>query len=277
MKTLDQYGEVYIWNYIPSLPAAVVFSLLFGLATIVHLWKMVYTRTWFCIPFVVGGIFEEIGFTARACASNSNDALLPYLLQAIFLLLPPVFFAATLYMVYSRVVRAVQGEAFSLISPRWTSRVFIIGDLVTLNIQSTGAGLLSLPDLVLIGDYIVVAGLGLQVLMFAAFVYCCAVFNIRFRAHKDKTRRPKNGSWQSCLNILYATSLLILLRNIYRMAEFIMGNNGYLMQREWPTYVFDATLMLGVMIGFFIWYPHNLRAGSGDIPLTSCNHFSVEL
>lgn len=172
-------------------------------------------------------------------------------------------------MVYSRVVRAVRGEAFSLISPRWTTRLFIIGDLVTLNIQSSGAGLLSNPDLVLIGDYIVVAGLGLQVLMFAAFVYCCATFNVRFRAHEDKSGRPSGGSWQSCLNMLYATSLLILVRNIYRMAEFIMGNNGYLLQKEWPTYVFDAALMLLVMVGFFIWYPHNLRSSAGDTQLIS--------
>ena len=200
---------------------------------------------------------------------NSTGALLPYVLQAIFLVLPPVFFAATLYMVYSRIVRAIKGEAFSLISTRWTTRLFVIGDLVTLNIQSSGSGLLTNQDLVLIGDYIVFAGLGLQVLMFAAFVYCCAIFNIRFRAHQGQTGGSNAGTWQSRLNMLYATSLLILIRNIYRMVEFIMGDNGYLMQKEWPTYIFDGTLMLFVMISFFIWYPDDLRSSPKNARLIS--------
>ncbi len=64
--------------------------------------------------------------------------------------------------------------------------------------------------------------------------------------------------------MLYATSLAILVRNIYRMVEFIMGQDGYLLSTEWPTYVFDGALMLLVMIGFFIWYPSDLRPRSRD-------------
>ena len=214
---------------------------------------------------------EEIGYIARAVSFNSTGSLLPYLLQAIFLLLPPVFFAASLYMVYSRLVRAVQGERFSLLSPRWTTAVFVVGDFVCLSIQSDGSGLLVKPNLVHIGNYIIVAGLGIQVLMFAGFVSCCLNFNVRFRAHLAETGATVDVPWQSCLNMLYLTSMAILVRNIYRMIEFIMGQDGYLLTTEWPTYVFDGTLMLLVMVGFFIWYPSQLRPSTRDsmVELTS--------
>ncbi|KAI9661676.1 MAG: hypothetical protein M1821_008914 [Bathelium mastoideum] len=246
--------------------------------TIAHGWKMIKTRLWFCLPFVIGGTFEVIGYTARATASNSTGSLAPYLIQAIFLLLPPVLFAATLYMVYSRVVRAVQGERFSLLSPRWTTAIFIFSDFQSLSIQSNGAGLLDRPRTVHIGDYIIIAGLAIQIVMFAGFMLCCLTFNHRLRVHIAETGSASGIPWQPCLKMLYAASLAILARNIYRVIEFITGQNGYLLDHEWPTYVFDGALMLLVMIGFLIWHPSKLSFTARDsvIELTSDRRSIVE-
>ncbi|KAF2817548.1 RTA1-domain-containing protein [Mytilinidion resinicola] len=280
MPTLEMYqGQVYLWHYVPSLPAAIAFTALFSLVTTVHTWKMIKLRMWFCVPFVIGGVFEVIGYIARVASYYSTGALGPYLIQAIFLVLPPVFFAASLYMVYSRVVRAVHGETFSLLPPRWASVIFVSGDLLCLNIQGGGSGMLSHPGQAHIGDDIIVAGLGIQILVFVAFMACCVSFNIRFRAHVVETGAARDIPWQACLNMLYATSLAILVRNIYRMVEFIMGH-GYLFDNEWPTYAFDGALMLLVMIGFFIWYPSQLtpRDSTTDsmIELTSEGVVSAE-
>lgn len=43
-----------------------------------------------------------------------------------------------------------------------------------------------------------------------------------------------------------------------------MDKEGYLMQKEWPTFVFDAVLMFLVMVAFYIWYPGNLASTSRD-------------
>jgi hypothetical protein len=48
--------------------------------------------------------------------------------------------------------------------------------------------------------------------------------------------------WKSHLKTLYLVSLLIMFRSLFRVAEYIMGNDGYLLQQEWPTYIFDAAL-----------------------------------
>jgi uncharacterized membrane protein YpjA len=44
------------WNYVPSMPAAVIFMLVFLVLTGLHTWKMIKTKTWFCIPFTIGGV-----------------------------------------------------------------------------------------------------------------------------------------------------------------------------------------------------------------------------
>lgn len=56
MPTLETYNGYPLWRYIPSLPAAIVFTILFSILTIGHTWRMVRHRLWFCIPFVVGGL-----------------------------------------------------------------------------------------------------------------------------------------------------------------------------------------------------------------------------
>jgi len=47
------------YYYEPSMPAAIIFIVLFGLTTILHIAQMAATRTWFMIPFVIGGIRES--------------------------------------------------------------------------------------------------------------------------------------------------------------------------------------------------------------------------
>ncbi|KAF7562355.1 hypothetical protein G7046_g1792 [Stylonectria norvegica] len=280
MPTLQTYKDVYLWKYVPNLPVAIVFLILFVIATAAHSWKMTTKKMWFCIPFVIGGVFEIIGYICRVAAYNSTGSLIIFILQAIFLLLPAVFYAASLYMVYSRIVRAVHGEDFSITSPRWATRIFVTGDFLSLTIQSNGSPLTSNdnPKTVDIGNYIIIAGLALQVVMFIGFGVCCYIFNKRFRAHLNKTGSITDVPWQSSLNMLYSTSFLILVRSIYRVAEFVLGQDGYLIVNEWPFYVFDGALMFLVMAIFFIWYPDQLQPSTRDsmIELTSDRANSAE-
>jgi hypothetical protein len=46
------------YYYTPSAAAAAIFVVLFGLSTLLHFYQLVRTRTWFMIPFLIGGIRE---------------------------------------------------------------------------------------------------------------------------------------------------------------------------------------------------------------------------
>jgi hypothetical protein len=46
------------WDYVPSLPLAIVATTVFASLTIFHIFRLFRTRTWFCIPFIIGGLCE---------------------------------------------------------------------------------------------------------------------------------------------------------------------------------------------------------------------------
>jgi hypothetical protein len=164
-------------------------------------------------------------------------------------------------MVYSRIVRSVNGARFSIISPRLCTRIFVLGDWICLNIQSTGGGLTANEKLVHIGDPIVVAGLGIQIIIFVGFMYCCILFHIRFKRYLKESGESVDVPWESVVNMLYVNSLLISVRNVFRLIEYVMGKGSYLFAHEWPIYVFDGALMAVVMMGFAARYPDLLRRG----------------
>ena len=285
MAQLETYRGVKLWYYVPNLPLAIAFAVLFAIVTAAHAWKLWRTRIWFCVPFVIGGVrefslaayqtpvvhvrkltpphlVEVIGFAVRAICHNTTGSLVNFLLQGIFLVLPPVFFAASLYMVYTRILRATGREDCSIITSRWSTRLFLIADFACLNIQGNGAGLFGsrTPKVQLAGQYIVSAGTAIHVLVFVAFVYLCVVFHRRFNAYLASSGNTTDIPWRASLKMLYWTSAAITVRNVFRTVEYAMGNGEYLYSTEWPLYVLDSSPMLLVMIAFFIWYPSDLNA-----------------
>jgi hypothetical protein len=56
--------------------------------------------------------------------------------------------------------------------------------------------------------------------------------------------------WKRHIYTLYMTSILVLIRSIFRVVEYIQGEDGYLLSKEIYLYVFDALLMLAVMVLF---------------------------
>jgi hypothetical protein len=55
MAQLETYKGYYLWNYVPSQAAAVIFLLLFLGATAYHAWRIWKQKTYFCICFAISG------------------------------------------------------------------------------------------------------------------------------------------------------------------------------------------------------------------------------
>lgn len=55
------------YNYVSSMAAAITFVACFSLATTLHVFQMTKTRTWFMVPFCLGG----------ACTYNTYAFYLP--------------------------------------------------------------------------------------------------------------------------------------------------------------------------------------------------------
>lgn len=180
---------------------------------------------------------------------------MPFAVQNVFILVSPVLFAASIYMTLSRVIRSVGGERHSVFRPLWLTRIFLTGDIMAMAIQGGSAGMMVISDLASIGETIVVVGLAFHIVVFGVFWTTAALFHVRMRRDPAAASLPEYLKWQQLLGMLYGSSALIMARSIFRMVEFIMGHDGYLLSNEWPLYVFDSVPMLIVMVIFFWWFP----------------------
>jgi hypothetical protein len=56
-------GGYKLYDYDPSKGAAVVFAIIFALTTFLHTFQMIRKRSWYFIPFVLGGLCKSGGIS----------------------------------------------------------------------------------------------------------------------------------------------------------------------------------------------------------------------
>lgn len=119
------------------------------------------------------------------------------------------------------------------------------------------------------GQMIIIIGLVIQILFFGLFMVATIIF------HRRITRKPTNASlamvspWDKLLVVLYGTSGLIMIRSLFRVVEYIMGEDGVLMSKEAFIYLFDASLMLIVSVAFNIFHPSRIIKNEKGRPIGS--------
>lgn len=60
------------------------------------------------------------------------------MVQSLLLLLAPALFAASVYMIFGRLIRLLGGERYSIIRVKWLTKIFVLGDALSFLVQSGG-------------------------------------------------------------------------------------------------------------------------------------------
>lgn len=63
--------------------------------------------------------------------------------------------------------------------------------------------------------------------------------------------------------MLYAVSVLIFIRSVFRIVEYGFGTDGYPLRHEWTLYTFDSVPMAIVAGVFWWWFPSVLVTKGG--------------
>ncbi|KAH7007649.1 RTA1 domain-containing protein [Ilyonectria destructans] len=252
--------DFQLYRYLPSLPAAVISLVVFGILTALHTWRLRRARAFYFTAFTIGGLFQTIGYAGRLW-SHFNRYLVPaYSIQAILILVAPALFAASIYMILGRLIRTLRAEHLSLIPIKWLTKVFVLGDIVSFSLQAGGGGIQASGTLKMydLGEKIIVVGLFIQIAVFGFFVVTTVLFNYRIATAPTAIALRGMVPWKRHIWILYVTSAIILVRSIFRVIEYLQGNGGYLISHEVFLYIFDMLLMVIVMVIFLIWYIDDL-------------------
>lgn len=188
-----------------------------------------------------------------------------YSIQAIFILVAPALYAASIYMILGRIIISLQAQSLSLIPIRWLTKLFVCGDIISFSLQAAGGGIQASGTVEAYnrGEKIIVAGLFVQIAVFGFFIFTALLFHNRCNKQPTPAAQHNIFPWKQDLMVLYAVSAIILVRSIFRVVEYLQGNNGYLISHEVFLYVFDGILMAIVMIIFLIFYIDHLDKGNG--------------
>ncbi|KAJ3537233.1 hypothetical protein NM208_g6398 [Fusarium decemcellulare] len=244
------------YRYVPSLAANTIFVVLFALTTGLHVVQIWRTRTWYLCALAVGGCAEVIGYIGRIIGASQDTGcwtLGPYIMQTLLILIAPALMAASIYMILGRIILLTEGEHIALIRRRWLTKIFVTGDVISLFMQAAGGGLMASDGSQDLGEKIVVIGLFVQLTFFGFFIIVAALYHHRLRKNPTTSASHPMVRWQAYLITLYVTGVLIWVRSLFRVIEFLQGNDGQLMRSEAYVFVFDGLLMF-IVLGWMNWF-----------------------
>ncbi|CAK1362649.1 unnamed protein product [Cercospora beticola] len=263
---LDDPNYFVFYRYHPSLAAAIIFAIVFSITVGLHVVQCIRSRTWYLIPFLIGGFCEIVGYIGRAISSQDQWALGPYIMQTMTLLIAPAFCAASIYMTLGRIILATNGERFSIVRKQWLTKIFVTGDVIAIIGQGAGGGIMSSGTLSAMktGEKIVVAGLFMQIFFFGFFMVASSTFYWRMNKVSTTSSYNTGPPWKRHCWALLGVSLAIFVRSVFRVIEYLQGNNGYLLRYEVYLYVFDACLMLFVFALYNGIHPSEITSSIAD-------------
>jgi hypothetical protein len=159
-------------------------------------------------------------------ATEAPDFTVPvYSVHTILVLVAPSVFAASIYMCLGRLIQITEGEKHSLIRARWLTKIFVLGDVISFLLQGAGGGIMASGTIsaVHLGENVIIGGLVVQILFFSCFVVVAGIWHWRIlRAPTGKSMETE-GLWKRSIYSLYAGSVLIWIRCVFRLIEYAQG------------------------------------------------------
>ncbi|KAK0635776.1 RTA1 like protein-domain-containing protein [Bombardia bombarda] len=272
------------YGYWPSLPAGIIFSALFGIVIVGHLFQFVRFRKWTSILIAIGAITEALGWAARTWSAKcpyNGDA---FLMQITTLIIAPTFFAAAMYVLLGTLITLL-GRDTSMMSPKLYTIIFCTCDVISLVVQAVGGALAADAADKIDGDTkqgtnIMVAGIVFQ--LFTMTVFAVLVMDFLRRVYKRERHDKRGNQGASALSrpmklvlaALFVAFVVIYIRSVYRTIELVQGWDGYLITHEAYFVALDGSLMVVASGVFLVLDPatllRNLKPGSdNEYPMLS--------
>jgi len=170
----------------------------------------------------------KLTFHPQRCiaAEEAPDFTVPvYSIHTIFVLVAPSVFAASIYMCLGRLILITNGEKHSLIRARWLTKIFVVGDVVSFLMQGAGGGIMASGtiDAMHLGENVIIGGLVVQILFFSCFVVVAGIWHWRILRVPTGKSMEAEGLWKRSIYSLYAGSVLIWIRCVFRLIEYAQG------------------------------------------------------
>jgi hypothetical protein len=194
-------------------------------------------------------------------ASDEPAEVGPYIMQNLLILAAAPMLAATIYMSTGRIILALDARQYTLIGPRWLTKIYVLIDIGAVVTQLIGSILPASGDAsaLELSRKIILGGLIVQFSALTFFIVQCIV------VHRGLKRTPTyvvsaiiSVNWEVHFWVAELVILLTIVRSVVRAIEFLQGDGGFVISHEFFIYLFDAAIMWFVMMAFLLVHPGRL-------------------
>lgn len=228
------------------------------LIAFIQTYRIIYKGARWMLPMVVGEYIYVIGFGFRFALHYNPDSLGIYIAEYLMIVLSPCFFIAANYVLLGRLAKEIGCVDHVLLPVRRLTLIFVLSDVTTFVIQAVGASMTTstVYNSALTGLHIFLAGLVLQL---ASFIFFCVIYaRFLYKVHAEEqavwmqdSKQHWNSDWRTLAAAMAISSIGILIRSCYRVAEVAQGFHGSLGSSEAAFYLGD-TLPLFVAIVIYV-------------------------
>ncbi|EIW77042.1 RTA1-domain-containing protein [Coniophora puteana RWD-64-598 SS2] len=259
------------YGYVPWESAGVIFALLFGITTLVHLVQSFRYGMKFLLPTaVLCGVFEIIGWGARLYSHFQPHQQNPYIIQIVTTIVAPIPLTAANFIILERIIRKL-GPRYSRLSPRNYLRLFLATDVVAFLIQA-GGGTIAANATTLSGanqgGNIMLGGIIIQLVFMILFIGLTA--EVFYRYNVDASiRQPTDEEKLEEVPFLLSdhprtlvmieagafSTFCLLVRAVYRTIELADGWDGTVILTQSYFIIFDALMVTLAMFAINFFHP----------------------
>lgn len=114
-------------------------------------------------------------------------------------------------------------------------------------------------------ESVVLGGLAIQIVFFGFFIITTVIFHVRINKNPTARSYSVTGPWRQLIYALYISSVLVMVRSVFRMIEFGMGHDSVLMSHEGYLLGLDGALMF-IVAAVLLWcHPSRVLDGSKEV------------
>ncbi|GAA5894586.1 RTA1 domain-containing protein [Sporobolomyces salmoneus] len=227
----DNPYETTSYGYVPSISYGAIFITVFGLTLLAHTAQIVVSRKmYFMVCMSLGCLGEVIGWIFRLISHSQPANRNAYIGQISVLIISPTFFSAALYWALGVIIQLV-APRHSIISAKWFKILFVVADFISLVVQGIGGGMAGsaeTDDQLDLGSNIMLGGIVFQLIVMIVYVAYGIYWSLK--AKEEVARSGKKMRYM--LYALFAASLCIIARGIFRTVELAEGFDGFLAVHE---------------------------------------------
>ncbi|KAH6908163.1 RTA1 like protein-domain-containing protein [Coprinopsis sp. MPI-PUGE-AT-0042] len=258
----EQYG------YVPSLPVAIVFIVLFSVTTTIR------RRTWFMLGTVVlCGVLEILGWSGRLWAHYDPLGATPFQIQIVSTIIGPTPLLAANFVIFGRIIRRL-GSPYSRITARWYTIIFCTCDVISLVVQAVGGAFASMSETLEEanrGGRIMLGGIAFQLAIIVIYSIMATEYCVRYSKNRPirsfgmkHTEFMARGELTSKLRLMLAglafNTAYRNFRAVYRTIELSDGWNGRIITTELYFNVLDGAMVVLAIYTFNYCHPGRLLA-----------------